>query len=87
VKDRWRHVPAILIAVVFLFPLYLMVSGSLRPAGGPPPRTPDLVPSTLAWENYSRAFELVDMPRYIVNSLIVVAFAAPLTVVEGAFVV
>jgi ABC-type glycerol-3-phosphate transport system permease component len=59
------------ISVVFLFPLYLMISGSLRPAGGPPPRTPDLVPSTLALENYSRAFELVDIPRYIVNSLIV----------------
>ena len=84
-KDRWRHVPAILIAVVFLLPLYLMISGSLRPTGGPPPRTPDLVPSTLAWENYSRAFELVDMPRYVLNSLIVVAFAVPLTVVTASW--
>jgi multiple sugar transport system permease protein len=85
VRDRWRQVAAIAISVVFLLPLYLMVVGSLRPAGGPPPRTPELVPSTLAWENYSRAFELVDIPRYIVNSLIVVAFAVPLTVITASW--
>jgi multiple sugar transport system permease protein len=48
VKDRWRHFPAIAIAIVFLLPLYFMVSGSLRKAGLPPPRTPELLPSPLA---------------------------------------
>jgi multiple sugar transport system permease protein len=85
VKDRWRHGPAIVIAIVFLLPLYFMVSGSLRLAGQPPPRTPELVPSPLAWENYSRAFELVDMPRYILNSLVVVAFAVPLTILISSW--
>jgi multiple sugar transport system permease protein len=85
VKGRWRHVPAILIAVVFLLPLYFMVSGSLRKAGLPPPRVPELLPSPLAWGNYERAFELVDIPRYTVNSLIVVAFAVPLTVLTASW--
>jgi multiple sugar transport system permease protein len=85
VKGRWRHVPAILIAVIFLLPLYFMLSGSLRKAGLPPPRVPELLPSPLAWGNYERAFELVDIPRYTVNSLIVVAFAVPLTVLTASW--
>ncbi len=76
---------AILIAVVFLLPLYFMVSGSLRKAGLPPPRTPELFPTSPAWANYSRAFELVDIPRYTLNSLIVVAFAVPLTVLTASW--
>jgi ABC-type glycerol-3-phosphate transport system permease component len=36
--------------------------------------------SPVAWDNYQRAFELVDLPRYALNSLIVAAFAAPLSV-------
>jgi multiple sugar transport system permease protein len=80
-----RHLPALLIAVAFLLPLFFMVSGSLRKAGLPPPRTPELVPSPVAWGNYDRAFELVDIPRYMVNSLIVVAFAVPLTVLTASW--
>ena len=72
------------IAIAFLLPLYLMVSGALRETGAPS-RTPELVPWPLAWENFSTAFDLVDIPRYTVNSLIVVAFAVPLTVLTASW--
>jgi multiple sugar transport system permease protein len=84
-RGGWRHLPALLIAVAFLLPLFFMVSGSLRKAGLPPPRSPELIPSPLAWGNYERAFELVDIPRYMLNSLIVVAFAVPLTVLTASW--
>ena len=84
-SSNWRHLPAALIAVVFLLPLYFMLSGSLRQAGLPPPRTPELLPSPLAWGNYERAFELVDLPRYTLNSLFVVAFAVPLTLLTASW--
>src|SRR5215204_6530644 len=87
-RDRafWlRHLAGLSIAVVFLLPLYFMVSGSLRQAGLPPPRVPELLPSPLAWGNYERAFDLVDIPGYTVNSLIVVAFAVPLTVLTASW--
>jgi multiple sugar transport system permease protein len=76
----WRHLPAAALAVLFLAPLVFMVSGSLRKAGLPPPRAPELVPSPLAWGNYERAFELVDLPRYALNSLLV-----PLTVLFASW--
>lgn len=62
-----------------------MLSGSLRKAGLPPPRSPELWPTSPAWGNYGQAFELVDIPRYTVNSLIVVAFAVPLTVLTASW--
>jgi multiple sugar transport system permease protein len=84
-RVNWRHLPALAVAVLFLLPLVYMVTGSLRQAGLPPPRSPELVPSPLAWENYDRAFELVDIPRYTLNSLIVAAFAVPLSVLFASW--
>jgi multiple sugar transport system permease protein len=82
---RWRHIPAIAASVLLLLPLVFMVSGSLRRAGLPPPRSPELVPSPLAFENYERAFELVDIARYSLNSLVVAAVAVPLSVLVGSW--
>ncbi len=84
-STAWRHVLAIFATAVFLVPLVLMVSGSLREAGLPPPRAPELIPSPLAFDNYSRAFELVDLPRYALNSLLVAAIAVPLSVLIASW--
>ncbi|MDQ3991509.1 MAG: carbohydrate ABC transporter permease [Actinomycetota bacterium] len=82
---RWRHLPAALMSLAFVLPLVLMVGGSLREPGAPPPRGPEVVPSSPTLEPYARAFELVNLPRATVNSLIVVAFAVPLTVVVASW--
>ena len=84
-RTLWRHAPAAVLALLFLAPLVFMLSGSLRKAGLPPPRTPELIPSPLAWGNYERAFELVDLPRYALNSLLVCAIAVPLTVLFASW--
>lgn len=62
-----------------------MVTGSLRKAGLPPPRTPELVPSEPTLESYRRAFELVDLARYTFNSALVVAIAVPLTLLFASW--
>jgi len=41
-----RHVAPVLAAAVFLLPLALMVSGSLRPTGLAPPQGVELVPAS-----------------------------------------
>ena len=84
-SGRRRHLPAVLMSAVFLLPLIYMLTGSLRKAGLPPPRTPEFLPSPLAFDNYDRAFELVDIPRYTLNSLLVAAVAVPLTIVFASW--
>jgi multiple sugar transport system permease protein len=85
VGHGWRHLVAVAIALVFVVPLAFMVSGSLRKAGLPPPRTPELVPSQITLDNYGRAFELVDLARYTLNSILVVAIAVPLTILFASW--
>ncbi|MGH7541109.1 MAG: carbohydrate ABC transporter permease [Gemmatimonadota bacterium] len=84
-RGGWRHVPAAIVAAAFLLPLAFMVSGSLRRAGLPPPRTPELVPREPTVDNYERAFELVDLARYTLNSALVVALAVPLTLLFASW--
>ena len=84
-RHRWRHLPAALTAAAFVLPLVFMVTGSLRAAGLPPPRTPELLPSPLAFGNYPRAFDLVDLARYTFNSLVVAAVAVPLAVLFASW--
>ena len=81
--SRWRHLPALLIAIGGLAPFVFALSGSLREPG-PPPRTPDLLPWPLAFGNYPAAFDLVGLLPKTVNSLIVAAVAVPLAVLVAS---
>jgi multiple sugar transport system permease protein len=81
----WRQPVAVAIAVAFLLPLWFMVSGSLREPGTPPPRTPELVPRPLSTTSYDRAFDLVDLARHTVNSLVVAALTVPLAVLVASW--
>ena len=79
-----RPVAAAFAALLFVVPLVLMVTGSLRPPG-PPPQGPELLPSPMTLDNYARAFELVDLARYAANSLLVAAIAVPLSVLVASW--
>jgi multiple sugar transport system permease protein len=79
-----RAAAAAAIALVFVLPLAFMVSGSLRKPG-PPPRTFELLPDPLVLGNYERAFELVGLGRATLNSLLVAAIVAPLSVLVASW--
>jgi multiple sugar transport system permease protein len=81
----WRQPVAIFVAVAFLLPLWFMVSGSLREPGTAPPRSPELFPTPASTESYDRAFELVDLGRYALNSLIVAMLTVPLSVLFASW--
>jgi multiple sugar transport system permease protein len=80
----WRQPVAIAVTVLFLLPLWFMVAGSLREPGTAPPRTPELVPRPASVESYDRAFELVDLGRFALNSLAVAALTVPLSVLVAS---
>ena len=84
-RGGWRHLPALLVSATFLIPVWFMVGGSLRPAGAPPARGAELVPSDPTLANYGRAFELAPLGRFLLNSLLVAAIAVPLTVVVASW--
>ena len=72
------------VTVLFVLPLVFMVSGSLRQPGLPPPRSPELLPDPIGLGSYGRAFELVDLGRHTLNSLIVALLVVPLTVLVAS---
>jgi multiple sugar transport system permease protein len=84
-RGGWRHLPAALIAVGFLLPLVYMVTGSLREPGRAPPRSAELVPWPPSVRSYERAFELVDLGRYLLNSLLVAGLTVPLTLLVASW--
>jgi multiple sugar transport system permease protein len=82
---RLRQLAAVAISVLFLLPLVFLVSGSLRRPGLPPPRTPELAPREPSLEAYRDAFELVDLARYTLNSLLVAVLVVPATVLFASW--
>jgi multiple sugar transport system permease protein len=87
-KPRWswsRQLAAVALSLLFVAPLVFMVSGSLRRPGLPPPREPELLPRDPSLESYRQAFELVDLARYTLNSLVVAALVVPLTVLFASW--
>jgi multiple sugar transport system permease protein len=68
------------VALVFVSPLVLMVLGSFRRTGLPPPDGLELLPDRPQARNYEDATIVVPLLRQLVNSLSVVAVAVPVTV-------
>ncbi len=79
-RRKWgRHVLAVLAAGVLLLPLYWDLVAYLRQPGLPPPNTIVWWPALPHWENYAAIFRLLPMGRYLLNSLLVVMIAVPVT--------
>lgn len=81
----WRSIGALVAAALFALPLLLLVSGSLRPAGSPPPPTPQLVPDPASVGSYDRAVELAGLGQATLVSLLVAALAVPLSVLVASW--
>lgn len=75
---------ALAVAAVFVPPLLLLVAGSLREPGLPPPPTVDLVPDPVSTAGYEQAVATGALLRATVNSLVVAAVAVPLSVLVAS---
>ena len=75
----------VLLVAVFLAPLVVMVTGSLRAPGLPPPRGVELLPEGAGLAAYLAAFELVPFGRALLNSLLICALAVPLSVLTASW--
>ena len=79
-----RGVAVALTVAVFALPLGLLLAGSLRPLDAPPPRGLELVPADPTLESFRRLWELLPVGTYLLNSLLVVAAAVPLTLLVAS---
>lgn len=69
------------LSVVFLAPLVVMVLGSLQRPLQPPPDGLDLWPDPAEWSNYETVSRFMPLGRLLLNSLLLVVVAVPVTVV------
>jgi multiple sugar transport system permease protein len=76
---------ALALALLFVAPLYWVLSSSLRPVGLPPPHTFEWLPQPPAWSNYTEVFRIVPLGRQALNSLLVSSVGAGLTVVTASW--
>ena len=75
---RGANVLRLLVIVVFLAPLALVLAGSLRRVGLPPPLGLELLPAEPGLTAYRALGEITPLGRLLRNSLLVVLVAVPL---------
>jgi multiple sugar transport system permease protein len=80
-----NHLLSLAIVGLFLLPLLWMFSASLRPAGLPPPRGMEWIPSTLTFSNYLRIFEILPFGRYMFNSIYISSLGVALTLLTASW--
>jgi len=80
-----RAVAIVLVSALFLVPFLFMVVGSARMPGQAPPDGFEWLPQPLVWSNYESVFSFVPLARHLVNSIVVVLVAVPVTVVIASW--
>ncbi len=83
-QHRLARLVVALGAVLFALPMVVMVLGSLRGRGLPPPRGLELLPAEASLSAYSAIWGALPWATYLRNSLLVVAFAVPLSLLVGS---
>ena len=84
IRAGLHHSLALIVTVLFFLPLFWALVNSLRAVGAPPPNTVEWWPADAHWENFSQIFDMLPVGRYLVNSLIVVGLAIPITLVTAS---
>lgn len=70
---------------LFVLPLLFMVLGALRTPGLPPPDGFEWIPDPVRWTNFDSVLGFIPLWQLVVNSLLVVVVAVPLTVLIGSW--
>lgn len=75
----------LVVSAAFLFPLVVMITGSLRQPGLPPSRDLELIPDPVTLAGYRAAFSMVPLARSMLNSLVVAAVYTPVAVIVASW--
>lgn len=83
-KEIFLYAILITMSVLYLLPLYWMISTSLKQTGQEMVIPPQWIPDPIVWRNYVDIFEQVTLTLYIRNSLIVTLTATVLGVLTAS---
>lgn len=81
IRTVWGYTLALLVAILFLLPLFWMISSSLKPDYQVLEFPPRWLPNPVRWANFPEALTYVPFGRYALNTL----FIAVLTIVGHLF--
>jgi multiple sugar transport system permease protein len=79
----FRHLLILVVLIIFLFPIYWMITTSLKPPEDVL-RRPPIWTFEPTLDNYRYAFEEADFPRFIKNTIIVAGFSTALVISFGS---
>lgn len=83
-RPALRRLAGLALAGLFVLPFYWALVASLRQPGLPPLPSVEWWPAAPQWDNYPAIFRLLPFGRYLLNSLIVVTVAVPLTLLTAS---
>lgn len=84
IASSLHRAATLLVLLLFTLPLWWMIVASLRPVGTPPASTVEWWPENPQWSNYAEIFRQVPMGRYALNSVLVILFAVPVTLLTSS---
>ena len=83
-KDLILYGVLILLSILYLLPLYWMISTSLKQTGSEMVIPPQWIPNPIVWSNYIDVFVQVPLTLYIRNSVIITLTATILGVLTAS---
>ncbi len=87
-KHKWwaraQYGLVVLLAALFVLPLYWVVVASLGKTGSAPPLGVTWWVNNPQWQNYATIFDIVPLSRNLRNSLLVVGIAVPLSILTAS---
>lgn len=72
-------------AVLFLLPLFWMLTAALHPQGQPLPQTLHLLPQQLTFANFGKLWTMIPTGRFTLNSVFVTMLAVPITLLIASW--
>jgi multiple sugar transport system permease protein len=83
---RWIiRILSLLVVVVWLLPLFWMVTASLRAPGTIPPRTITWIPDHPSFKSYTELSAVIPLRQLLTNSVLIVLVAVPITLITASW--
>lgn len=83
-KNRLLFAVALLLAALYLFPLYWMYVTSLKTGSSIFAVPPEFLPGEPQWQTYAEVWATTDIPRYLWNSVLIASGVTLVTAVVGS---